>query len=404
MTGKEVMKRANALRDKAGQDRRFLHQNAEVGFDLAKTKKYVWQRLTEMGFQPKECGKAGIVACVGTARKGKKAFLLRADMDALPMQEKTGAPFACKTGAMHACGHDLHTAILLCAGGILKAFEKELDGEVKLLFQPAEEILQGARNTIENGCLENPNVGGALALHVLTGVPLEVGQVVVPDDGVSAPSADYFKIEVRGKSCHASAPQNGVDATVIAGHILSGLQTVIAREISANIPAVLTVGKMSSGSAGNAISDYAELSGTLRAFDEEMREFMKKRVAEVSSGIARAFRGKAKTVFEGGCPSLLNDKEICRITALACKELLGAKGVISSADLAGGAVQKRSGGSEDFAYISRAVPSCMPSICAGNSKDGFTYPLHHPKTAFDERALPIGAGVLAFTAIKWLER
>lgn len=403
MTGKEMMAFAQSLQTAAVEHRRFLHQNAEIGFVLPKTKAFVWEKLTEMGYAPQDCGKAGVIACVGRERKGKKAFLLRADMDGLPIKEQTALPFACRSGNMHACGHDMHTSMLLCAAAVLKRFEKDLKGEVKLLFQPAEEILQGAKDVIDAGVLQSPDVGGALMMHVMTGVPMKTGCVVLPTAGIGAPSADHFTIVVRGKSCHGSAPQNGVDASVIAAHILLATQTIVAREISAMNPAVLTVGKILSGDAGNVISDRTELAGTIRAFDENARDFIKKRLTEVASGIARAFRGKAKTVFTSGCPSLVNDGEICRIASGALKEILDEKSVILSSDLAGGGVEKRSGGSEDFAYISRKVPSLMLAIGAGDSEKGFSYPLHHPKTTFDENVLCLGGGAMAYVAARWLE-
>ena len=388
-----VFKIAKKYEQEIIENRRFLHAHAETGFALTQTVAFVKQKLQEMGYTPQDCGKSGVVATIGKS-DGRGAFLLRADMDALPIREKTGLTFACKTGAMHACGHDMHTAMLLGAARILKENERKLTGQIKLLFQPAEEKLEGAKNMIEAGVLTAPRVRGAAMLHVLTNIPLSCGTLVVSSAGVTAPAADYFSVEVQGKACHGSSPQNGVDALLCAAHIVLALQGISAREISVASPAVLTVGKLSAGVAGNAIADFASMQGTLRAFDEDVRAQVKKRLQEISLGIAKSFRAKANVRFESGCPSLLNDKEVSKNAERALRQLLGEKSVFTSAELGGGVAQ-RNGGSEDFAYISREVPSVMIALAAGNSDEGYAYPLHHPKVQFDERALVVGAAAYA---------
>ncbi|MBP3485721.1 MAG: amidohydrolase, partial [Oscillospiraceae bacterium] len=198
-----LLQEAEALRQTILADRRELHRHAETGFDLKKTLPYVKQQLTDMGLAPVECGKAGLTALVGGKRPGK-VFLLRADMDALPIREEADVPFACQDGTMHACGHDLHTAMLLGAARLLKAHEDEIEGTVKLMFQPAEEIFEGSHDMIEAGLLEDPKVDAALMIHVMAGMPFPAGTVVVSAPGVSAPAADYFEIRVQGKGCHGS--------------------------------------------------------------------------------------------------------------------------------------------------------------------------------------------------------
>lgn len=379
--------------------RRYLHTNAEVGFDLGKTLSFVKSKLEEIGCVPKECGRAGIVATVGNPVG--KAFLLRADMDALPLREQSGVPFACKSGRMHACGHDMHTAMLLGAARLLKARESLLHGQVKLLFQPAEEILEGAKNVVEAGALEAPEVDAAMMLHVMTGVELPAGTVVVSSAGVGAPAADYFTIKVRGKGCHGSAPWNGVDALTAAAHILLALQEISARELSLAQPAVLTVGSLKTPMVGNAIPDEAILHGTLRAFDENVRATVKNRIEGISESVAKAFRARAKVIFGGGCPTLGNDGELSSFVESAAKNLLGDDCVYNSGQLCG-EERARNIGSEDFAYISHAVPSVMVALAAGRRDEGYKYPLHHPKATFDEAALPIGSALYAHIAIEWL--
>ncbi len=379
--------------------RRRLHERAEIGFALTETVAFVKDTLQNMGYEPESCGKSGIAVSVGS---GKKTFLLRADMDGLPIKEETGLPYSCKRGNMHACGHDMHTAMLLGAAKLLKEREKTLGGRVKLLFQPAEELLEGAKNAIENGVLDEPKVDGAMMIHVMTNVSLPVGSVVVASAGVSAPAADYFTVQVKGKGCHGSAPWNGVDALSVGAHILLALHELPARELSLAEPAVLTVGSLSAGEASNVIADTVLLKGTLRAFDEGVRARVKKRLEEISENIAKAFRAKAVVRYEGGCPTLLNDENLSSFTEKALKKLLGENAVFTSAGLQGDAKEK-SGGSEDFAYISHQVPSVMVALAAGEPKKGYAYPLHHPKADFDEEALSIGAAVYAHTAIEWLK-
>lgn len=395
----KILNEAKGLQKELVEMRRRLHGRAELGFALTETAAFVKETLAAMGYEPQSCGRSGLTVTVG---KGEKTFLLRADMDGLPIKEKTGLPFACKNGNMHACGHDMHTAMLLGAAKLLKTREKALKGTVKLLFQPAEELLEGAKNALENGVLDAPKVSGAMMLHVMTNVPIPTGSVVVSSAGVSAPAADYFTVEVKGKGCHGSAPWNGVDALSVAAHILLALQELPARELSLAEPAVLTVGSMVAGEAGNVIADTALLKGTLRAFDERVRERVKRRLEEIAKNVAKAFRAKARVVYGSGCPSLLNDEKLSLLTEKVLKDLLGENAVFTSSSLQGD-TKSSSGGSEDFAYISRKVPSVMVALAAGETEKGYAYPLHHPKAQFDEAALSIGAAVYAHTAIEWLK-
>ncbi len=386
--GMDILRQAKEMQEQLISWRRYLHAHAETGFDLPQTTAFLKAELEKMGYEPKDCGKAGVIAELGEG----ETFLLRADIDALPIQEKTADPFASKTGNMHACGHDMHAAMLLGAAKLLKTYEKQVKGRVRLLFQPAEETLEGAKDVIEAGVLKD--VTGAMMFHVMTNVGLPVGSVVVASAGVSAPAADFFKIEVKGKSCHGSAPWNGVDALTIAARILLGLEELAARELNPGMPAVLTIGEMKGGVAGNVIADHAVLKGTLRAFDEDVRVFMKKRMEEICKNVAKAFRASAKVTYESGCPTLVNDETLSAKAERVAKDLLGDKCVFTSKGL-GGDAKTKSGGSEDFAYISQSVPSVMLALAAGEPKKGYEYPLHHAKVRFDEDALPIGAALYA---------
>ena len=390
---------AKKLQNELVGHRRYLHEHAETGFDMDKTTAYIKERLQQYGYTPKKCGRAGLVATVG--RKSGKTILLRADIDGLPITEKTGLAYACKNGNMHACGHDLHAAALLGAAKLLKAREKDLHCKVKLLFQPAEELLEGAKDVIEGGLLEDPKPNTAVMLHVLTGVPLPVGTMVVASGGVSAPAADFFHIHVQGKGCHGAAPWNGVDALMVASHILLGLQEISARELPAATPVILTIGKVESEGADNAIADSAVMKGTLRSFDEGARKQVKKRMEQIAKNIARAFRAKAEITYQGGCPTLLNNEKASAFVKETLGQVLGEDRVFSSNDL-GSNVRENSGGSEDFAYISHKVPSVMVALSAGQADKGYPYPLHHPKTAFDEGVLWCGSALYACIALAYL--
>ena len=390
---------ANAIQEELVANRRWLHSHAEVGFALSETKEYVCKKLEEMGIPAEACGRCGLTAVLGNASAGR-TILLRADMDALPIPEESGVSFACHNGNMHACGHDLHTAMLLGAAKLLKAHEAELPGQVKLMFQPSEETFEGAKDMIENGVLENPKPDSALMIHVTAATPMPSGMVVICQSGVSAPAADYFTIEVQGKGCHGSAPQNGIDALTAAAHVLLALQEIHARELASSEDAVLTVGTFQGGTASNVIADKAVLGGTIRTYSEETRAFLKQRMKEISAAIAQAYRASASVKFGTGCPTLVNDKALGKLLHECLKETLGANMVLNAADLGG---NMRGGGSEDFAYISQEVPSLMLALAAGQPEKGYAYPQHHPKVVFDESVLSTGVTAFVSGAFAFLE-
>lgn len=394
----KLLNEAKNLQGDLVRVRRELHKNAEVGFNVEKTNKIIWAELEKLGIKPTKVGRAGICAVIGNG--GEKTLLLRADTDGLPIQEQSGLLYACKSGRMHACGHDMHATALLGAAALLKKNEGKLKGKVKLLFQPAEELLEGAKDCIHSGVLENPKVSAAMMIHVMTAVDLPTGAVVVAE-GTSAPAADYFTIEVKGKSCHGSTPWNGVDALLVGAHILVLLQGLISREFSTHTPAVLTVGKMETTGAGNVICDFCALHGTLRSFDEELRKSVKKRMEEIAKNTAKAFHARVKIVYGGGCPTLVNDEKLVALANQTAKNLLGEKKAFLSSEL-GGEEKKRNGGSEDFAYFSHELPTVMVALCAGQKSKGYPYPLHYPKVLFDESALSIGAALYTAFALKFL--
>lgn len=399
MNKEQILALSREIAPEMAEHRRYLHSHAETGFELHNTHAYVKSTLEAMGYTVSDCGRAGLSASVG--KPGGKVLLLRADMDALPIPEEAEVPFACTNGNMHACGHDMHTAMLLGAAKLLKEMESALKGMVKFMFQPAEETFEGSADMIRAGILENPKPDAAMMLHVAAGLPLPAGTVVVSSPGVSAPAADYFTIRVQGKGCHGSAPQNGVDPITAAAHILIALQEIHARELAATEEAVLTVGTFHGGTAENVIADSVTMGGTIRTYDEAIRSYLKERLTDISRGIAAAFRATAEVTFGSGCPTLLNNKEFSEQVSGYMRELFGPTGAFTTAQLSGGK-PSRGGGSEDFAYISQEVPSVMLALAAGEPAKGHKFPQHHPRVTFDEAALPCGCAAFVWTAINYL--
>lgn len=405
MTGEEILQEAESYKKQLVNARRYLHSHPETGFDLTETVAFVKKELIAMGYEPKVCGKTGLTVLAGGKKEGK-VFMIRGDMDALPISEEADVEFASKNGKMHACGHDMHTAMMLGAAKLLKNHEDEIEGIIKLDFQPSEETFEGANDMIQAGLLESPSVDAALMIHVMSKMSMEPGTVIVCDGGVSAPAADYFSIHIQGKGCHGSMPDNGIDPINVAAHIITALQEIHARELAISEEATLTFGSIHGGMAENVIPDTVELGGTIRTYNEEVREFLKNRMIEISKGIAATFRAEAEVIFKSGCPTLVNDSDLSACTVNYTKDLLGPSKAFTAGELntlSGVKKQAKSSGSEDFAYVSQKVPSIMLALAAGHPEQGYCYPQHHPKVKFDESVLTIGSAVYAYTAMLWLK-
>ena len=385
-----MLEKAMKIKDELIEHRRWLHAHAETGFDLHQTADYVCRKLEDMGYLPRRIGRCGIV--VDHNRSEGPAILLRADIDALPIREETNLDFKSRTENMHACGHDLHTAMLLGAAKLL--VNEDLPGNVRFLFQPAEELLEGAKDMIDAGVLEG--VDAAMMIHVAL-APLPTGMAIISSPGVSAPAADYFTIRIHGKSCHGSAPQDGIDPIPAAAQILLAIQNIQTRELGLNDRAVLTIGSIHGGTAANVIADVVEMRGSLRTADEAVRQKLRTRMAEIVTSMCAVFKCKGEISFDSGCPCLLNDEVMSELATRCLKETLGEDLAKTTLEL-NPAGSPTAGGSEDFAYISQLVPSVMTAICAGDSQ----HPLHHPKVIFDEEALPFGAAAYASVAVEYL--
>ena len=383
--------RALELRTETIEHRRYFHENAEVGLNTFKAKAYIMNKLTEYGLSPLECGH-GVTATLG--KKGK-VLLLRADMDALPMKEESGEPFACASGTeAHTCGHDFHAAMLLTAAKMLKENEASLNGTVKFMFQPAEETFEGAKDMISNGVLENPSVDAALAYHVAPG-KMPIGIFMYNSDSVMMTSVDGFRITVKGKGAHGAYPNNAIDPINIGVHIYLALEALIAREANPNKSCVLTIGNFSAGSAANIIPDSAVLQGTIRTNDKPCRDLLVRRMKEVAEKTADVYGGSVEIEMLSEVPPLicngsLTDEMVGYMTELGIPGLTPVPGIFASA-------------SEDFSTIAELVPSTFMYLSAGFLDERGEAPTHNPKVKFNEDVCPIGASCLAHCAARWLE-
>ena len=371
----------------------FLNANPEVGFELNKTSEYVFNELKKMGLSPKRCGKSGISASIELGSQGK-TFLLRADMDALLCSDEVG-----ETKAMHLCGHHMHTSMLLGAAEILANQKENFNGSVKLMFQPAEEILEGAKDMISNGILSDPIPDGAMMIHVMSGVDIPIGNVIVSTQEICAPAADFFNIEIIGKGTHGALSHLGIDPINVSAHIVTAFYELIAQECIFGEPSRITIGKISAGESDNVIPDKALIFGTLRTFNEYERKKIKERVVEIVENIAKAFNADAHIKFTRSCPTLKNDLSISSLALESLRMAFGNDKVFASEEKS-----SMRGGSEDFAYVSQKIPSVIVSVAAGSKAYGYEYPLHNPAVLFDNRALIIGAIAYSRVAIDFLQK
>ena len=389
----DFIKQAQLLKDDLLSYRRTIHNNPEVGSELPKTKAYVMDKLKELGYNPVEICESGIVATIEGKTPGK-TFLLRADMDALPMLEETECEFKSSNDNMHSCGHDLHTAMLLGAAKLLKQNQDKIEGAVKLVFQPDEEGFTGAKKMIKAGVLENPKVDAAMAMHVHSGTP---SNVVLYGLGTSIAGCNRFRIVVKGTGCHGAMPETGVDPINIAAHIYISLQEIISREVSPTEPAVLTIGKFVGGDAPNIIPNEVVMEGTIRSLNKELGEFIFNRMDEIVTSTAKMFRGSAELIEFSSVPPLANDTDLANELGSYVKDLIGERAVVS---FKGGGM-----GSEDFASYSYEVPSVYFMLGAGTKEENPLYgaPMHNSKVVFNEDIMVTGAAMHAYCAIQWLK-
>jgi amidohydrolase len=379
------------IRDSFGEDivtlRREIHREPELGFDTKKTAEKVLDALEGLPLEV-ETGVAenGIVATLKGEGDGP-TVALRADMDALPIQEETELPFASEEdGKMHACGHDGHTSMLVGAVRALSQdhLRERLNGSVKFIFQPAEEGGGGGRVMVEEGVAEG--ISSIFALHLWPGLPF--GKAATKAGPIMA-AADRFEMTVSGSGGHGAMPHLTTDAVVIAAQIVTALQTVVSREVNPVEPAVLTVGEIEAGFAFNIIPETARLGGTVRTLDADLREKIPERMEELARGIARGMRGDAELDYRFSYPVTRNDADAAEFALGVIGELFGEENVVELAD--------SSMGAEDFAFFLEHVPGAFIWLGVGDVSG-----LHTPKFAFDEEILPQGSALLAALALKSL--
>jgi len=359
--------------------RRDFHQYPELGFDEHRTSKIIGEALKEMGLAPKmNVGKTGVTADLSFG-KGP-TIALRADMDALPMQETSGLDFSSKhDGVMHACGHDGHMAMLLGAAKALTQNGGSFNGTVRFIFQPAEEGAGGARYMIEDGCLDG--VDEIYGIHVWNYQP--VGEVGITDGPVLA-AADMFEINIKGIGGHGAAPQGTIDAVVVASHLVQALQTIVSRNTNPLEGTVVTIGTINGGHNFNIIADEVTLSGTARAYTEENRNFIKTRMTEIIDGVAKTFGAGISFDYEDGYPPTINHTDPTNKVLKAAKRVVGEKAGMPYLSMGG----------EDFSYYLQKIPGCFFFVgSAPNDQKLFETPHHCSHFTMDERALLVGPSI-----------
>ena len=389
----DIQVSAAALQEYLVDCRRKLHQIPELHFSLPETTAFVTAELEKLSIPYRVVENGGIVALIGGSRGGK-TFLLRADMDALPLQEQSGEPFSSQNGRMHACGHDLHTAMLLGAARILKRQEAELPGAVKLVFQSNEEGIAGMEVLMRNGLMEDPAVDAALALHVFPGYKMGVGTYsCLP--GPANSSVCEYRIEIRGKGAHGATPYKGIDPINVGVHIYNALLAMVAKEVDAREIAVLSNGYFLGGSpeAYNIIPATAVMGGGIRTLNNQVAACIKQRLKEIAEATAVAFQAECTVTFPAAAPACINDAGLGALVD-RCAQGLQMVNLKRPPQLS----------SDDFSLVSAQVPSCYVWLGAGGSEERYAGGvLHDPRVCFNEAAMPFGVDLMVHTAVCWLE-
>lgn len=366
--------------------RRQIHRHPELSNQEFKTTELIKETLTGYGVEIAEIGlKTGVVGIIRGAKPGK-TVAIREDIDALPVEELTGLPFASENkGVCHACGHDIHTTTLLFCAKVLSELKDELCGNVMLLFQPAEEKGTGARQLVECGFDKVLKPDVFVGLHVSPEYP--AGSIGLKKGPANA-SCDTFYIKITGKGGHGAHPENCIDPVAISGYVLAQLQTVVSRENHPVYPAVMTIGSIHGGMAPNVIPDYVEMSGTLRSLNPESRQTMQDAIDRIVKSCSEAMRGHGEITWEKGMPPLVNSDEVIDGLNAAASKTIGSDHVIT--------VKNPSLGSEDFSYLFPEYgPGAQFRLGSGNAEDPNTrHGLHNAKNVFDDSCLAAGASVL----------
>ena len=388
----KIAKQAQELFPYTQMLRRDFHMHPELGFQEVRTAGIVANELRDLGLEVHTgIAETGVVALVKGQHPGP-VLLVRFDMDALPVQEETGAEYASQTpGIMHACGHDGHTAIGLTVARILNAHRNQIHGTVKLVFQPAEEGIGGAKRMVEEGVLENPRPDSTLALHLWNVKPL--GWLGIAP-GPLMDASETFGITITGKGGHGASPHKTADPLYAAAQIVTALQSIVSRNVPPLETAVVSVTSIHSGTTFNVIPQTAELQGTIRTFNPEIRKKVLSRFREIATGVADALNCTAEVQIEDVTPAVINDPEITHRVQQVAQQLFPDAKIDTDA---------RTMGSEDMAFMMEDIPGCYFFIGSANSARGLDAAHHHPRFDFDESALTTGAALMSAVVLDLLK-
>lgn len=374
--------------------RRDLHMYPELGLEENRTSTMIKKYLDNMNIDYETYeGQTSVVGIIRGEYPGK-TIAIRADMDALPILEKNDVVYKSKNhGVMHACGHDAHTTILLGAGKILNSIKQELHGNIKLLFQPAEETVGGADRMVKAGCMENPKVDYVIGLHVMPNHPCGI---IETKYGALNGASDGISITIRGRQAHGAYPDLGVDAIAIAGQVITALQNVVSRNVSPLDSAVLTLGTIKGGVKGNVIADEVKITGTLRTINPNTRRNVKERIKAIVTNIADSFGGEGKVEIEEGYAALINSSEVVEEIISTVKENFGEEALVIK--------EMPSLGVEDFSYFIDAAKGAFYHLGCGNVEKDITAPLHNECFDIDEDCLPLGVLTHTLITLRLLEK
>ena len=374
------------------QNRRHLHAHPELSYKEHETVAFVAAKLDELGISYQKMANTGLVALIKGEKPSDEVVALRADMDALPIEEANEVPYkSTKPGVMHACGHDAHTASLLGTAAILQQMKSEFGGTVKLIFQPAEEVLPGGASLmIKEGVLDNPKPKAVFGQHVM---PLiEAGKVGFRSGKYMA-STDELYVTVKGKGGHGAQPQQNIDPVIITAHMLVALQQIVSRVADPKLPSVLSFGKVIANGATNVIPNEVKLEGTFRTLDEKWRDEAHTKMKKMAEGIAESMGGSCEFEIRKGYPFLVNEEKLTEQAKVYAQEYLGKENVIDL-DIWMAA--------EDFAYYSQVADACFYRLGTRNEARGITSSVHTPTFDIDEQAFAISTGLMAYLALKRL--
>lgn len=387
----QLMREAEAAAVRAIELRREIHRHPELGNDENRTSELVQRTLEECGWEVSRPMGTSVVGLLRGSKPGK-TVAIRADMDALRIQENTGLPFSSEVpGVMHACGHDFHTAGLLGAAMLLSEHRNELIGNVKLFFQPDEEMNGGAQRMIDALCLESPHVDAVFGAHVDPDLP--AGSVGVRYGKMYAAS-DIFKIVIRGAGCHGASPETGIDPIAVGAQVISTLQQIVSRRVCPTDSAVITVGSFHAGTQPNVIPDSAAIEGILRTLGDATRQRVREMLKNTVEGVCAALGAKAEIRMIESYPGIVNYDESVKLVDAAARELLGDAHVFT--------IDAPTMATEDFGAFIRDIPGAFFKIGVGNPEIGATYPIHSPRFVADEAAMPALIAMHAAIALRFL--